>query len=317
MAERTQAMTDRAAPAHEQPGSYFDWPAIFGGAVVATAIGVLFAGFGAALGLTAVSPQQGEGSAGFATIIIGAWLLITTVVAYGAGGYVSGRMRRRVEAASKDEVAARDSMHGAVVWGLALLLSAWMAAGFIGSAATAVGTAAQGAATAVSGMAQGAASAAGAAGNAVQGLNVNPLEIINQRLLRGTGVEVDSDLTLPDGAMAVLGDVARTGEITEDDRAYLASALAENSNLSQADAEARIDQAVQEVVALRDDAAATLAAAEQTARDAADAARRAAILSGFAIAAGFLIAAVAAIWAASVGGRHRDEGRLFRGFHSV
>ena len=56
--------------------------------------------------------------------------------------------------------------------------------------------------------------------------------------------------------------------------------------------------------------------AEQAARDAADAARKAAILSGFALAAGLLIAAAAAVWAAAIGGRHRDEGRLFGGFRT-
>lgn len=317
MAERTQDMTDRAAPLTERHGSYFDWPAIIGGAVVATAIGVLFAGFGAALGLTAISPYEGEGSGGFALIIVGAWLLITTVAAYGAGGYVSGRMRRRIDDASSDEVAARDSMHGAVVWGLALLLSVWMAAGAVGSGATAVGNAAKGAADAASGLAQGAVDAVGAADGAIDGANVNPLQIVNERLLRGTGIRVDGDPTLPDGAMAVLGDIARTGEIDEGDRDYLAGAIAANSNLSRAEAEARVDEAAAEVVALRDDAQAAVAEAEQTARDAAEAARTASILTGFAIAAGFLIAAVAAIWGASTGGRHRDEGRLFRGFHSI
>ncbi|WP_099824105.1 hypothetical protein [Oceaniglobus indicus] len=310
-------MTDRAAPLAQQPGSYFDWPAIIGGGVVATAIGILFAGFGAALGLSAISPYQGEGSGGFALILVGAWLLITTVAAYGAGGYIAGRMRRRVDNADKDEVAARDSMHGAVVWGLGLLLSAWMAAGVVGTTANTVGNVAQGAAGAVSSVAQGAASAAGSAGNAIEGVNVNPLQIINQRLLRGTGIRVDGDATLPDGAMAVLGDIVRTGEIDEGDREYLATAIAQNSNLSQAGAEARVDEAAQEVIALREQAEAAVADAEQAARDAAEAARTASVLTGFALAAAFLIAAVAAIWGSSVGGRHRDEGRLFRGFHSI
>jgi hypothetical protein len=317
MVERTQALTDASAPASNHQGSYFDWPAMFGGAVVAAAIGILFSGFGAAVGLSAVSPLSGEGSGGFALIIVGAWLLITTVAAYGAGGYIAGRMRRRMDAAAKaDEVAARDSMHGAVVWGLGVLLSAFLAASALGSAAKVAGDVAQGAASAVGGAVQGIGSAAGAAGGAVDGMNINPLQIVNDRLLRGTGVQLDADPTLPDGAMAVLGDVARTGEITEDDRAYLATTLAANSNLSQTEAEARVDQAAAEVVALRDTAQAKIDEVEATAREAADAARTAAVLSGFALAAALLIAAAAAIWGAAVGGRHRDEGRLFAGFRS-
>lgn len=325
--ERTEKMTAASQPRVAHDGSYFDWPALFGGAVVTTAIGLLFAGFGAALGLSAVSPLQGEGSVGWALIIVGAWILITTVVAYAAGGYVAGRMRRRIDGASADEVSARDSMHGAVVWGLGLIFSAWMAAGIVGGVTTAVGNVAEGAASAagtVAGAAGDVAAAAGGAaadaGDAVAGsdllANVNPLEIINQRLLRGTEVRVDQNLDLPAGGMAVLGDILRTGEIDDQDRAYLIDVITENSNLNATQVEERVDAAVAEVVQLREEAQAQAAQLAQDAREAADAARRASVLTGFAIAAAFLIAAAAAIWGASLGGRHRDEGMLFAGFRS-
>ncbi len=309
-------MTAASAPVHTHEGSYFDWPAIFGGGVVAVAIGLLFGGFGAALGLTAVSPMQGEGSVGWALIIVGAWLLITTVVAYAAGGYISGRMRRRIDGASADEVSARDSLHGAVVWGLGLILSAWIATGAVGTLTNAVGEVAKGAAGVAGSVAETAGNLGGVVASSGAMDSVNPLAIVNQRLLRGTGVQVDNDLNLPDGAMAVLADVARTGELDEGDRTYLAQTLATNSNLSQADAEKRVDAAAAEVVALRDEAAAKADALEQQAREAADAARRASVLTGFAVTAGFLIAAAAAIWGAALGGRHRDEGRIFGGFRS-
>ena len=50
-------------------GSYVDWAAILGGAVVAVALGLLATGFGAALGLTAISAQEGQGSGLLGVII--------------------------------------------------------------------------------------------------------------------------------------------------------------------------------------------------------------------------------------------------------
>ena len=226
-----------------------------------------------------------------------------------------------IDAASADEVGTRDSLHGAVVWGLGLVVTAWIALGAAGAATNAVGAVADGAASAAAGVAQGAAAVGGAVGDSVSSSdmlsNVNPLEIINQRLLRGTGVQVDQNPELPSGAMAVLGDVARTGELDGGDRDYLARALASNSNLSQSDAEARVDQAAQAVIDLRQQAADAAAELEQQARETAEAARRATVIGAFALAAAYLLAAVAAVWSASLGGRHRDEGRMFGGFRSI
>jgi len=38
------------------------------------------------------------------------------------GGYIAGRMRRRVDAATADEVAVRDGIHGLTVWAVAILI---------------------------------------------------------------------------------------------------------------------------------------------------------------------------------------------------
>ena len=318
--ERTEAMTAASAPRHSHEGSYVDWPAILAGAVVAAAVGLLFAGFGGTLGLSSISAQEGEGAGTFGLILTALWLLVSTIAAYAAGGYIAGRMRRRVDSASADEVSARDGIHGMVVWAISLLLGGWLAAGAIGTAATAVNGAAQTAATAVGGIAQGAGTlAAGAAGAASESgvlQNADPMDIINNRLLRGTGIEVQPNPELASGAASVMAEVARTGEITEDDKAYLAQLLAQNSNMTPEMANARVDQAVAQIVEMRDAAAAKLEEAEQAARDAAETARRATVLTGFAVAAALIIAFAASLWGAGIGGRHRDEGRLFGGFRS-
>lgn len=321
MAERTTILTPppatSAAPAH-----YVDWPAILAGAVVAAAIGVVFAGFGAALGLSALSAERGEGSGTLSLILTALWALITLLLAYGAGGYVAGRMRRRVDVATGEEVQARDALHGMVVWALGILVGAWMAGSVVGAAANAVGHVASGAARTVGAVAQGvgsaaagAAQAAGEAATGGSGLDLSgfdPIEAINNRLLRGTGERIDSDASVSPVVRDILFEVARTGELTEGDRAILAEEIAANSTLTPQEAEARIDEAVARLQELRQQAEQALAQAEQAAREAAETARRSAVLTGFLAAAAAAIALAAAMYGAGLGGRHRDEGQFLR-----
>ncbi|MCB1313061.1 MAG: hypothetical protein KDK29_14820 [Sedimentitalea sp.] len=124
MTERTETLTGASAPAIAQDGSYVDWPSILAGAVVASGIAFVFTTFGAALGLTLISPYEGEGSAIAAIVAVGSWMLWTTISSFMAGGYIAGRMRRRIDSASGDEVSVRDGIHGLTVWGVAVLLGA-------------------------------------------------------------------------------------------------------------------------------------------------------------------------------------------------
>jgi len=124
MTERTETLTRASAPVAVHDGSYVDWPAILAGAVVAGGIAFVFTTFGAALGLSLISPYEGDGSAVAAMLAVGSWMLWTTASSFMAGGYVAGRMRRRIDAANDDEVAIRDGIHGLAVWGVALLFGA-------------------------------------------------------------------------------------------------------------------------------------------------------------------------------------------------
>ena len=83
------------------------------------------------------------------------------------------------------------------------------------------------------------------------------------------------------------------------DRTWLASLVSQRTGLPQADAEKRVDEAFAE-----------LKAAEQKARDAADKARKAALIAGFLAAATMAIGAAAACAGAALGARHRDERTL-------
>lgn len=126
MIERTEIPVQPAPRAMVNDASYVDWSSIACGAVVATGIAFVFTTFGAAVGLTMVSPYDGEGSAMAALIAVGLWLLWTTVSSFMAGGYIAGRMRRRIDPATPDEAAIRDGIHGLAVWGVAILLGAFL-----------------------------------------------------------------------------------------------------------------------------------------------------------------------------------------------
>lgn len=319
-----------AASTGMAPSPYVDWAAIFAGAVVATAIGLVLAGFGAALGLGNLSAERGEGSGQRSLILTAIWALITVITSYFMGGYVAARMRRSAPGVSHDESAARDTLHGMVVWGLGVLIGAWVASNVVGSAANAVGNVAGSAAQAVGSVVQGAGSAVGGAASAAAdaatggegagggdagGLDLsgfNPIEAINNRLLRGTGEQVDPNATVSPVARDILFGVARTGELTDADREVLAQEVAGNSTLTPEEANARIDEAVAQVTQLRDEAQQRVDQAAEAAREAAETARRAAVWSAFIAAAGFAIALAAAVLGAGSGGRHRESGQLPR-----
>ena len=87
----------------------------------------------------------------------------------------------------------------------------------------------------------------------------------------------------------VLSSAVVNGSLTGENRAYLVQLVSQRAGISQLEAERRVDQAF------------------NTAREAADKARRAGILTGFVTAASLVLSLGAAWWAAMRGGHHRDN----------
>lgn len=316
--ERTENLTRASAPVADNDRSYIDWAAILGGAVVATAVATVFTTFGAALGLSALSAEPGEGSFNVAVILGGIWVVVTLVASYAAGGYIAGRMRRRVDQATSDEVTARDMINGLVVWGVGMLIGTMLLANAAGSALSAAGSAAStvvsATGSAVGGLAQGALTAAGAM--VPDAATADPMGFVTNSLMRPARVDpaTATPATLSGDVSAILANVLSTGEISDPDRAYLESAVAAQTGLTAAEVKTRVDGAITQAQATRDNAAQMLADAQQTAIDLAEAARVSGVLTAFLLAAAALVAAATSGIAAVHGGRHRDEGRLFGGF---
>ncbi|MBU2091014.1 MAG: hypothetical protein KKB63_10685 [Alphaproteobacteria bacterium] len=113
-----------------EAGSYIDWAAIIAGAVFASAISFILFTFGSAIGLTLASPFEGEGiRLSFFAIASAIWAVWAAVSSFMAGGYLAGRMRRRMYDATEDESDMRDGAHGLLVWGVGVLVGALFFAG--------------------------------------------------------------------------------------------------------------------------------------------------------------------------------------------
>lgn len=334
--ERTEENTRLSAPRTELQGAYLDWHAILGGGVVAVAIASVFTGFGAALGLSTISAEAGEGSVNFMLILSAVWVVVTLVASYMAGGYVAGRMRRRVDSVGADEVTARDGMNGLVVWGLGTIVTVMVLGSVVSTTVSAAGSMAAGAGAVAGSVVQASGTVVGEAAKGVisaagamvpESVAADPVGFLNNTLLRP-----DAAATTPADPVAVaantasiLGNVLKTGEISDAERAYLVSAVIANTGATPDIAAARVDQAVTATQKTRADAelmvadakveADRLAAeAEATAIKVAEAARISAILSAFLLASAAMVAAAASYIGAVRGGRHRDEGRIFGGF---
>jgi hypothetical protein len=267
--------------------SYVDWSAIIAGVLLASAISVVFISFGSAIGLNFLD-FDGEGASPiWVGIAAASWFLWVQISSFMAGGYLTGRMRRRHFDASEHESDVRDGAHGLLVWAGAAVLGTVIALGTIGAATNAVGNVA--------------ATATQAASNAAD-ISIDPNAYFVDTLFRANQPVAAADATQARGeagrifAQAALGD----GTIAPDDKTYLANVVAANTGLTPEEASARVDQV-----------AASVEAARQKAIDAARIARNTGIIGAFLIAASLLISAIGAYWAAQKGGNHRDENTVF------
>ncbi|MGB3643559.1 MAG: hypothetical protein WBA15_03695 [Mesorhizobium sp.] len=268
--------------------SYLDWPAVFAGAVLASAISLVLITFGSAIGLSLTSPFENTGmSAVGLAIALGLWLVWVQVSSFMAGGYVTGRMRRRAYDASEHESDVRDGIHGLVVWGVGVLLGALILALTAGGAATTAATAAGGAAqAAVEKMA-----------DAAQG--ANPLSQAVDTAFRTTRPDAGNSADARNEAMAIVARGMAQGDIPEADRTYLAQVIAARTDVSEDEAKTRVDTMVS-----------SAQRAAEEAKQQAERAKRFAVIAAFVAAASLAISAAAAFWAAGMGGRHRDEGTV-------
>ena len=285
-----------AATGTEEHHSYVDWPAVIAGIVLASAISLVLLAFGSAIGLSFADFNASDDvNPVWIAIAAASWLLWVQISSFMAGGYLTGRLRRRFNDATEDESDIRDGAHGLLVWAGALVIGAIIAVGGIGAAVSAVGSAVGTATTAASNVADDA-----------DGGGLDPQAYFVDTLFRAPAGAAPAAGSLQDfrgEATRILANGAVTGAVPDADKAYLAQLVSANTGLSPEESTTRVN----EVLTAVDQAKAQAA-------EAAEEARKWTVLGAFLTAASLLVSGVGAYWAAMKGGNHRDKQTVFAGF---
>ncbi len=269
-------------------GSYVEWSAVIAGAIGASAISFLLLTFGGAIGLSLTSPLPHEGGLGAWGVMFAVlwWAVMVQIGSFFAGGYLAGRMRAPIGDGG-DETAFRDSTHGFLVWAVGVLMIVFMAAG-VGGAALKTAS-------------QSVSAFAGAATTSDKGVSTADYaaDIVLRRSGTGGAAPAATTDSQRDEVKRIFANTISNAELSARDRDYLAQLVATRNGVSQDEGRSRVDQAIQETQRY-----------EIRAREAANKARKAGILSGFLAAASLLISLAAAVGGAALGGTHRDDGTV-------
>lgn len=290
--------TKELYPADRQDSSSHSgvsWGAIFAGAAAAASLSLMLIMLGAGLGFSAVSPWADEGvgakALGFTAII---WLALTQIIASGMGGYLAGRLRVKWSSMHGDEVYFRDTAHGFLSWAVATLVSAVLIASsissVIGGGVQATSNVAFGAASAVS-------SVAGAQMN--KGADNSSDYFIDTLFRNENGQALSEDDVRNVVTRILVRSLDNDGQMGAEDRSYLAKIVAQKTNLTQQEAEQRVDQVYAKAHQAIEDA-------KVKAKEAADTAAKVAAWSTLWTFITLLLGAFFASLCATFGGRRRD-----------
>lgn len=220
------------------------WGAIIAGGIASTAVSLVLLAFGIGIGASLVSPWAGEGlSATSFKVGAGLFMVAIAMLSGTVGGYMAGRLRVRWPGVHREEVFFRDTAHGFMAWALATVLTAVA----LGGATTHL----------LAGAATGSISVVG---TATAGAQQNPTNTYVDLLLRrepgDTPAAASSDFGTSRGEIGrlILPVLGRGGDVSANDRSYLAHVVAARTGLKQADAERRVSEVVTQAKIASDNA---------------------------------------------------------------
>lgn len=253
----TETVDVMIADAPEEPDSYMEWGPVLAGAVVASAISLVLFTFGGGVGLSISSPFPNENTPPqtLSYLTMG-WVLVVMIFSFIAGGYLAGRLRKPAEGATPDAVDFRDGAHGLVVWAVGLLIGA-----------------------AVSMM------TAGTVASSFAGSPNSMFESEASIILRGGDDIQPNDRH---ALAAILANATVDGALEEPDRRVAAEIVSDRTDLTEAEANARLSEW------------------EGRNIERVDRSRAVGAIGAFLLAASALVAGAGAYFAAGIGGRHRD-----------
>lgn len=299
----------------ERTSSGVSWGAVFAGAAAAAALSLILLVLGLGLGFSTISPWPNDGL-GAKTLEASsiAWLVLTQILASGMGGYLAGRLRIKWATVHTDEVYFRDTSHGFLAWAVATMVVAVLITTVLGKAmsatvstgttltATALGAA--GASGVASGGHGSPAAATDMAGNSEAMMNYMVDSLFRSAPSAPSTSSVPDPLTGSDNAVRmeagrIFMNSMHAGSLPLQDQQYLSQVIAKRTGLAPADADKRVSDTFNIVHT-------AIANAEQSARQAADAARKAIAHSALWMFVSLLCGAFVASLFATFGGRQRD-----------
>lgn len=269
----------------EASKSAVSWAAILAGSVGAVSAMIILLTLGAGLGFASISPWTHSGaSATTVGALAAVWFIVVQWLSAGLGGYLTGRLRTKWVGTHTHEVFFRDTTHGFVTWAVATLILAIVLAG---AALATTGAGVRAAAMVGGGAAQ------GATGSPHGRATVGAYDV--DMLFRSAHSDANPTNDGHAEAMRILEKGLSAGDVSAADRSYLAEQVAGRTGISQDNAQKRVDDVIAQVKA-----------ADLKAREAADAARKAAAKASILTALAMLIGAFIACAAAALGGHERD-----------
>jgi hypothetical protein len=251
--------------------SAVSWAAVLAGSVVFAALALILVALGAGFGLSLVSPWSNVGASASTIGKMGVgWLVLTQVIASVTGGYLAGRLRTKWVSIHTDEVYFRDTAHGFLVWAVGVVISASL----LGSAA----------------MAMSGLSGSPEARNRGGGPAI--LNYFVDTLLRSERPNAPGDSGVATQIETILIHGLAQPNFPASDQAYLTEVVVARSGLNQTDAQNRVNTVISD------------------ARQAEDQARKATAHLLLWTFLALLIGAFCASYAATIGGKQRDEVKM-------
>jgi hypothetical protein len=257
------------------PSSILSWSSAIAGALAATAIASILLALGTGIGLAVASPYASSVSTGTMTIAGAVWLVLAQSIGFAAGGFLSARTRRpAADTLTPAEIRFNDGATGFMTWAIGALAFALLVV------AVSMATAAAGARGGVTAVAQQTSS--------------DPIGYYVDSLLR-TPQDRQTGMTDQDRAQVtrVLANAISKGQLSDEDRSYLAGLVAARSGVSQDEAQKRVQTIVNQ--------------ARDSFKQATDTVRRGAEYVAFWTFMSLLFGAVCATLGGLLGGELRDE----------
>jgi hypothetical protein len=217
--------------------SRFSWTAAIAGAFAAMAVTFLIISLGSGIGLSVASPYRVSPSSTTLTLIGAIWLLMAQAFGFACGGYLAARMRSHFVDDASAEGRFRDGAQGFLVWSLGVVITALFVA-LAGLYTASMATNAS--ASLITAAANGSENSGGSVTNTTDYF----VDMLFRPGPAGNAAAANDNAAANNQSRAeagrVLAHAVTQGQLSNDDRTYLAQLVSQRTGLSPDEAQQRV-----------------------------------------------------------------------------